>query len=115
MNSNAKLTPAQINEQVQHLTQVVFTGNGEPSLREMMRTLQRGNEETHKLLIDNIAKWEENDKAYKEEKTRLEKEKYDSLIAHQLELKNSKIFWSRTLGVLVVTQVLQWAFLWIVQ
>jgi len=32
-----KLTPEQVNHNVQRLMEVVFTGNGEPSLREMMR------------------------------------------------------------------------------
>lgn len=109
----AKLTSEQIEESVQKLIRDVYVGNGEPSLKQMIRNATRDIEDVRNLLLNQIEKWEKKEEEYYEEKLKVEQEKYKSLLQHQTDMKSSRIYWTRALGILAITQVLQWVFVWI--
>jgi hypothetical protein len=106
INTGSKLTEEQINENVQKLMQDVYIGNGEPSIRQMVRDTAKRMDEVHDLLQAHIDKWEKKEQEHMQEKISM-------LTQHQDDQKQSKTFWTRTVGVLVLTQLLSWFFIFL--
>lgn len=104
--TGSKLTEEQINESVQRLLQDVYVGNGEASIRQMVRDTSKRINEVYELLGNHIDRWERKEQAHIDEKIKI-------FTQNQTDQAQSRTFWVRTVGVLVVTQVFSWLFIFL--
>lgn len=127
MPGKIKLTSSQVEENVQKLMKTVFIGNGEPSLSEIMRgtvkDIESFKNEVFTRLESLERKMDERDEAYRKgaelsatKEIDSWKEKYENLTKrHEREKtyeKTNKVYWARTVISLILSQLVQWGFIW---
>ena len=130
MAGKLKLTSPQIDENVQKLMKAVFIGNGEPSLSELMRgtlkDIESFKDEVFTRLESLERKMDERDEAYRRgaelsatKEIDSWKEKYENLAKrHEREKtfeKTNKVYWTRTVISLILSQLVQWGFIFFLQ
>ena len=127
MPTRIKLTTSQVEENVQKLMKTVFIGNGERSLSEMMRgtvkDIESFKNEVFTRLESLERKMDERDEAYRRgaelsatKEIDSWREKYENLAKrHEREKtfeKTNKVYWARTVISLILSQIVQWGFIW---
>ena len=130
MPTRIKLTTSQVEENVQKLMKTVFIGNGEPSLSEIMRgtvkDIESFKNEVFTRLESLERKMDERDEAYRKgaelsatKEIESWREKYENLTKrHEREKtleKTNKTYWMRTVVSLILSQLVQWGFIFFFQ
>lgn len=109
-----KMTASQVEENVQLLVKTIWTGNGQPSLLEMVREQRRDIQEK---ILPRLTKIEGELQARNDQSSQAEiekwKEKYETLVGTDKEKKDDRIYWTRTVAVLILAQIVQWGFMWL--
>ena len=121
-----QFTKDQLNENVHKLMETIYTGNGEPSLKEIIRKQGRDLEEFRNEVLSRLQsienKSEDRESDYKHSLERAKqqeldvwKEKYESLVKKEeekkTEIEKNKLYWTRTIIGLIASQIVQWGFL----
>lgn len=118
ITKSSKLTPSQVEESVRGLVKLILTGNGQPSLLEMVR---KQSEDVQSLKAEILPRLEtiEGDLQKRNSEASVReiahwKEKFDVLELSNKTKKETNTYWLRVVVGLVLAQLVQFVFLWIV-
>lgn len=114
---SAKLTANQVEENVRMLVKTIWTGNGQPSLMELVRDQGKEIQALKEEILPKLKAIEE--EFHSRNLAANQKEVDEWKAKYELEVKNSKekreerVYWTRTVIALILAQLAQWGFMWV--